>query len=387
MIRVRRAALPRSSNEAIGIVGGGNSAQALSAYLAERGFAPHIYIRDPSKLQDLQRTKLLKSSGAIEGLFAVPMVTTDPGEMMRACRTVFITTVATAYGDVARQLAPFVTSEHELIVFSSKLCGSLDLARSLEDLGAPRPALVVETDALFAARTQPDGSINIRGLKGWNLAATPAAEDLAEGAAVVQRFFPNVEQAVNLVHRGLSDFGILVHPLTMLANINKVDRAEAFPFYLEGFTQRTVVLLDTLEAELNTLANAYGATLLPARELLDRYYGCDTTGSLLDAMRSAKAYSKAVSPIQLDHRYMHEDVRCTLMPARELAQKAGLVTPMLDAVITLSTTLLGSAYFEHRRTLDFLGWGKLTAAQIRDRIGPRIAKAESVRPSATAAAS
>lgn len=379
MIRLRTASLPRSPEGSVGIVGGGNSAHALAAYLAKHGSVPHIYARNPAKLADLAQSHRLRATGVVDGLFAVARVTGSPAELLADCKTVFICTVATAYTDVARQLAPHITPEHELIVFSSKLFGSVEVASALERLGSTRPSIIVETDALIAARLQPDGSITMRGIKGWNLAATPNPADMERGTALVQRFFPQVEQAVNLVHRGLTDFGALVHPLTVLANVNRVDRGESFLFYVDGFTPRTAALLEALESELAAIARAFGASLIPARELLDRYYGCHTNGTLLDAMRSVPNYRTSVAPPQLDHRYLQEDVSCTLVPARELARKAGLETPMLDAVVSMAGVLLGPEVLRDARTLARLSLGDLDADELRDRFNGRQKPARATR--------
>ncbi|HSI03183.1 MAG TPA: NAD/NADP octopine/nopaline dehydrogenase family protein, partial [Myxococcota bacterium] len=265
MIRLRTVRFPRSNEGPVGIVGGGNSAHALAAYLAQRGYAPHLFVRTPRKIAAVATTKLLRATGAIDGLFAVPMVTSSMEELLSICPTVFVCTVATAYRDVARQMAPYLTSAHEIIVFSSKLFGSLELARAIDAHGGAQPDLIAETDALFAARLQDDGSVHVRGIKKWNLAATPAAEDMERGVALLQRFFPQVERAANLVQRGLTDFGALVHPLTVLVNANRVDRGESFLFYMDGFTPRTAALIEALEAEFRSIAGAYGSSLISAR--------------------------------------------------------------------------------------------------------------------------
>ncbi len=382
MIRLRTVRFSRSNEGAVGIIGGGNSAHALAAYLAQRGYAPHLFVRAPEKVPELARAKLLRATGAIEGLFAVPMVTGSMEELLAACSTVFICTVATAYRDVARQMAPYLTDTHEVVVFSSKLFGSLQLSRAIDAHHGVQPDLIAETDALFAARLQSDGSVHVRGIKKWNLAATPAPQDMQRGVELVQRFFPQVERAASLVQRGLTDFGALVHPLTVLVNANRVDRGESFLFYMDGFTPRTAALIETLESEFRGIAAAYGSSLISARELLDRYYGCDTSGTLLHAMRTVPNYQTSIAPTQLDHRYLREDVTCTLLPAHQLAKKAKVDVPVLDSIVALARVLLGSALFTDCRDLASLGLADLSAAEISERLqmpGPRSREQESPR--------
>lgn len=142
---------------------------------------------------------------------------------------------------------------------------------------------VCETDALFASRLQQNESLWVRGIKKWNLVCTPQRKNLDKVLPLMQDMFPGLLPADNIVQRGLSDFGALAHPLTMIANMNRVDRADPFLFYCEGFTDRTIVLMETLEKEFQSVAKAYNTKLLPAKGWLKNYYGCDDS-SLLKAI-------------------------------------------------------------------------------------------------------
>ena len=62
MIRLRTVRFSRSNEGPVGIIGGGNSAHALAAYLAQRGYAPHLFVRAPHKVPELARAKLLRAT-------------------------------------------------------------------------------------------------------------------------------------------------------------------------------------------------------------------------------------------------------------------------------------------------------------------------------------
>jgi opine dehydrogenase len=348
--------------EAIGIVGAGQSAHALAAYLARQGHTVTIYARNPQKLTHLATHRRVEATGQIEGSFPIRAVTGDAAELAAESRTIFIATVTTAYTDVARTLAPHLGAGHVLVPFSSKLCGSLALARELEACGAPRLP-IVETDALFACRLTGDARIWIRGLKGWNLYACPTHSETEEYGRILQRFFPGLEPARNLVHRGLTDFGAVAHAVITLANISRIDRQDDFLFYYDGLSERTIVLLERMEAEFRAVAEAYDVDLLPMKVLLKRYYGCDDT-SLYSAMTSVPNYRHSLAPKTLDHRYMQEDVACTLVPLRELARKAGIDTPMADAVVNVASVLAGQDFRTAGRHLGRLGWDGLSSKEI-----------------------
>lgn len=346
-----------------GIVGAGNSAHALASYLVQQGHDVHIYARNPDKVSHLKNEGAVRATGRVEGTFPLCSVGSQPREFVEACPTIFVCTTTMDYPDVVAQLGPYLTSGQEVILFSSKFGGSLLVEQQL--LGMRRLGVkVVETDALFACRLQPDGSVWVRGMKGWTLFSSPRRSQTESNKEIVGRFFPNLEPADNLVQRGLTDFGALTHALTVLININNIDRKNSFLFYHEGFTERTVALLERMEKEFQAVAQAYDTSTLPASQILNRYYGCETS-SLLEAMRTVPNYRFSVSPESLHTRYLHEDVPCTLVPVSQLARLAEVPVPVTDSVIAMASVISGEEFMETGRTLERLGWGDFGAGEIR----------------------
>ncbi len=354
------------ANHPVAIVGSGNSGLALSSYLAQQGYPVHLLARSFDKVSSLAENMSVKSIGKVEGEFDLASVSTSPAESVAKSRTIFIATVTTVYPDIARMLAPHLKDDQEIVLFSSKFAGSVEFANVLAQCDVDcqkRNISVIETDALFACRIQEDGSVWIRGFKDWTLFSAPTLSQTISGRKIIQRFFPRLEQADNIIQRGLTDFGAVAHTITMLANMNKVDRGEPFLFYHEGFTERTIKLMEKLESEFRAVAEAYGTTLIPMPELLNRYYGCDTS-SLYNALRTVPNYRHSQAPMELHHRYIIEDVSCSHVPIQGLAQKAGLSTPVLDSVICFAETLLDIDFEGGGRNLSKLGWADLTRDEI-----------------------
>jgi len=354
--------MQESARKAVGVIGSGNSARALACYLASEGHAVHLLTRDVTRLPWLTDSMRLRATGKIEGTFALAGVTDEARRFARSVGTIFVATVTTAYPDVAARLAPHLDHDHRVILFSSKLCGSVQFEHDLRERGV-RSVPVLETDALFACRIQEDESIWVRGFKGWTLFSAPRHSETRRWAPLVHRYFPKLEAARNVLQRGLTDFGAVAHPTTMVANMNRVDRKEPFLFYQEGFTEKTVAVLEEVEKEFRALAHAYGAPLVAMKNLLDRYYGCDPT-TLLTAMRTVPNYKHSWAPTSLDHRYLKEDVSCTLVPMQQLAHKARLELPVVSSIVQMACDLTGEDLVRHGRTLARLGWQDRSHAEI-----------------------
>lgn len=353
---------PQRATRTVGVVGTGNSARALSCYLSRQGHQVRMLTRDPVRASALKRQGYLKATGRMEGEFAISDVLAEAAPFAQGCSTIFVATVTNAYPEVARKLAPHLTRDHELVLFSSKLAGCVEVSRILHEAGAGHVP-VVETDALFACRVQEDGSVWVRGHKSWTLYSAPRASCTREAAHVIERYFPGLEPATNVIQRGLTDFGALCHPVVMLANLNAVEREQPFAFYFEGLSSRTVKLLERMEEEFRAIAHAYRTTLIRSVDLLDRYYGCEKD-SILNAMRTVPNYRHSVAPTTLDHRYFTEDVPNSLVPLQGLARKAGLATPTLDSVIHVASIVSGEDFADSGRTLARLGWAHMTHEEI-----------------------
>lgn len=358
---VENSAEKRSPSCCCGVVGAGNSAHALASYLAKKGHRVSLYARNQSKIAHLQAGKV-RASGQVEGEFDLEWVGCDPAGLS-GCQYIFVCTTADAYLSVVAQLGPHLQASQNLILFSSKLGGCLEVGQALVPLGRRAPQ-VMETDALFACRLQSDHSVWVRGLKRWNLYSARRRSEMEHCTQVMKIFFPDLEPADNVIQRGLTDFGALAHALTVIVNMNAVDRSQPFLFYYEGYTERTVPLLEKLAQEFRNIALAYDTSLISASELLNRYYGCQTS-SLLEAMKSVPNYRHSMAPESLRTRYLSEDVACTLVPAQELADRAGVETPVLDSVVTMASVLAGVDYRKSGRRLEHLGWGDLGAREIR----------------------
>ena len=349
------------SRSKIGIVGAGNSAHALACHLSTLGHDPLLLLRCATRAAQFRRFGKIVASGKIEGEFPID-ATACPQKLCRECETIFLATTANDYLEVADRLSAGLTRSHKIILFSSKFAGSLEVSHFLKGRGV-QGVTVLETDAVFACRSQLPGTVSIRGIKGWTLYSAPNRSLTEQSRGVLEAYFPSLEPAQNIVQRGLTDFGALAHPLTVLVNMNDIDRQRSFLFYYEGYTEKTITLLEQVESEFREVAEAYQTSLLSGQELLHRYYGCDT-GSLLEAMKTVPNYRFSQAPDSVDSRYLLEDVPCTLIPVQQLARLAEVQTPMLDAVITMASTLTGLDFAESGRTLARLGWEDLSRAQI-----------------------
>ena len=303
----------RRSGE-IGVLGAGSEGLALAAHLASRGESVHLRTRFPDRIRTIARERSVRARGLLQGRFPLAAVGSDLREVAGRCGVLFVAAVTTAYRSLAAALAPHLEPGHVVVLFSGKLCGTAEFGHALTRSGAARVD-VLETDALFAARTWGDAGVTVHGQKQWNLFTGLDRDATERHGKRMRQLFPGLEQARSQVQRGLTDFGAVAHATIALANISRIDRAEELLFYREGLSERTVVLMERVEREFQQVGEAYDAPVPSMVELLDRYYGCEGD-TVLEAMRSVHVYRDITAPRSLNHRFLREDVASTLVPRR-----------------------------------------------------------------------
>lgn len=351
-----------------GVLGSSNSARALAAYLSSKGHRVRLLARQPEKLAFLQmpgrEQGIVRAEGKIEGEFALAGFGTSAQEFCAESSYIFIATITSAYDEIARRLAPYLNEDHKIILFSAKLGGTLLFEESLRKAGLRFMPSVVETDALFACRVkEAENSIWIRGFKEWTLFSAGRRTATLEQAHIIQSFFPSLSPAENIIQRGLTDFGAVAHAAIAMANMNLISSKTPFRFYYDGVTEETVRLLEGIESEFRNLARAYGAELIAMKDLLNLYYGCDTS-SLYAAMTSVPNYRYSMGPDSFEHRFLHEDICSTLVPATALAELAGIRVPLIDALISIISAVTKKNLKAEGRTLEQLGLAGMDAQEV-----------------------
>ena len=94
---------------------------------------------------------------------------------------------------------------------------------------------------------------------------------------------------------------------------------------------------------------AYGAaqsyTMMPP-------YPTDVTGrNLHEAVQGNSSYKGIMAPTALHHRYLREDIPCSLVPMISIGEQYGVDTPTMRSVAHLGSLLLGEDVWAEGRTV------------------------------------
>jgi opine dehydrogenase len=199
---------------------------------------------------------------------------------------------------------------------------------------------------------------------GLFVAAAPRT-GTAKLLEVVRQVYPRAEEANGVFQTTLQNGNPVIHPAVTLLNAALIERTGGdFMFYEDGVTPATGNLIEAVDRERIAVAKALGITVLSEPEIgVQQGYMREanyTTGySQAPGFRGIKAQS------ELDHRYLTEDVGYSLVFVTDLARHLGVPTPVMDAVIEITSVVLRRDFrAEGARTMAGLGLADLSREQL-----------------------
>ncbi|MBI1970812.1 NAD/NADP octopine/nopaline dehydrogenase family protein, partial [Candidatus Woesearchaeota archaeon] len=141
----------------------------------------------------------------------------------------------------------------------------------------------------------------------------------------------------NVVHCGLLNWNMILHPPLMLANAQRIEQQEAFTFYRDGAGNSGIALMEALDNERIAIVKKLGFDSPSLRDYLSGPLG---GVSLLDAVISDPVTPRVMAPTNLTHRYVTEDIPYNLVPLSTLGKRIAVETLVADAVITIFSAML-----------------------------------------------
>lgn len=228
---------------------------------------------------------------------------------------------------------------------------------------SPAPVGAMATTPCTARRVAPD-RVRIPALRAAvDIAAVPAAAAPRIAALAEALFGHACPIAPDVLQPALANANPIIHAALALANVTRIERAEAWPQY-ELMTDAACRLMAALEAERDSLAAAFGLRVPSLAEALHRASGVALAP--LPAMGAAiAAAGRAVNgPATMQTRYVTEDVPFGLAFYLWLGARRGIAMPATEAVVTVLEQLWGRGLRDNP-LLPLLDHGDL-AAMLRD---------------------
>ncbi|MDQ3692863.1 MAG: NAD/NADP octopine/nopaline dehydrogenase family protein [Chloroflexota bacterium] len=350
----------------ITILGAGNTGFSLAANLALAGHEVLLWEHPAfaSAIEPLRDSLTIQLDGAARtGEATLAAVTTDARQALAWTDLLLAAVPSYAHAAFAEQIVPELRAGHLLALLPGNL-GTLAFKRALEAAGTTDVTLVESDTAPYVCRkTGPRqaviwGSVPAMGIGVLPTSRTEDARDRLAGLFRGIRGYPNVLAA------GLSALNPIVHPAGVLLNAGRIERSRGeFWFYEEGVTPAVVAAIESLDLERLAIGAAFGLQLTPVAQAFHEA-GFGPAGDLWAVINGSRMLTALRAPGAIDTRWLTEDVPYGLVTWAALATVTGVHTPMLNAVVTLASAVLGIDFRASGRSLADLGLDRLPPAAI-----------------------
>jgi opine dehydrogenase len=354
---------------ALTVLGGGNTAFAVAANLARRGFEVTL-CEHPDFAWTLDpiaegRIKLL--GVAEQGVGQLAAVTTDAAV---GCANDLLLLIVPAYAHrpFAEFVAPHLRDGH-IVVLTPGTLGALEFAHIVREQGNDSEILFAETDTApyVCRKTAPDTATIWGVVSGLGLGVYPArhtesvAEALEEiftvggrtGTATAISPYPHVLAC------GLSAMNPVVHPPGVLMNAGRIEYARGeFYFYEEGVSPTVAQVIYGVDNERRAIGRALGLDLTPV-DAAFHAAGFGPKGDLWATINGSRMLTQLRAPGAINTRWLTEDIPYGLAAWHLLGAQLGVATPLMGALVTLACTALGQDFWALARTPARLGIDEL----------------------------
>jgi opine dehydrogenase len=354
----------------IAVLGAGHGGHAAAADLVRRGFDVRLHARSEKSLVAIRDQGGIVMRGIYDGLVPFTRTTTDIAEAVNGADLIMLVVPSVAHETYARLLAPLLRPEQILFLNPGHTGGGLHMVQALREAGYTAPVQTCETVTLtYICRMEEPAAVNVFSYtKNLAFAAFPGRH-AARLFELMKPLFPEIALASSVLETALSNINAIFHPPGMLMNAGWIEATDGdFLFYKEGITESVGRVTAGVDAERMAIAQALG---VPTTRFLDTFLRAGLTtiaavksGSISRACRESVPNQTIKSPPSLDHRYVHEDVGCGLVPFSELGRLVGIATPTIDALIVLASLSLNIDFRKTGLSLEKMGLADKTPAQL-----------------------
>lgn len=357
----------QSSNmqQSIAVIGAGHGGLAMAGHLSVMGHSVHLYNRGEDRLWGIKSTGGIEVEGEIAGFARIDVITTSMEEAINGVELIMVVVPALAHRWVAEQMAPYLRDGQIVVLHPGRTMGALEFKQVLVEQKVTADVIVSEAQTfLYASRTVGPAQSHIFGIKNSIPVASVRAHLIPHVISKLRQFYPQFVPGDNIFKTSFENIGSVFHPAICILNSGWIEDDADFKFYHMGATESVARVLEKVDQERVSVAEALGIRAISARQWF--YMAYSTTGdTLYEAMRKNPGYRAILAPKTLKMRYLEEDVPCSLVPISSVGKMFNIPTPSIDALIHLASILNSTDYLNNGRTAERLGISGMNLRQLR----------------------
>jgi len=328
------------ASKRVGIVGAGSIAMAYAAWIASRGHEAALW-SPRSDSASILAHEPLTAIGILETTQAVGCHASAK-DLADWAEVIVIAVPLNGHRSVIDALLPSLRAGQTVIVSSMASLSSLYLYERARAHGLDISVASFGTTALTARRKGPTQVNVMMRRRALGVSCLPQAGAPAVLELCTALFGNDFTIDDNPLISTLGNTSAVSHVPLALFNWTRIERAENWPQY-HYMTPRVSAVIEALDAERLAVARAFGWELRKVQDKLAQPLGIAPESSL--AVVAAALHEKRggpAGPVDVQTRYLSEDVPYGLAFMLALGRIAGVQMPATEASVQMAGMIVGA---------------------------------------------
>ncbi len=346
----------------VAVLGAGNGGLATAADLARRKHRVTLWNRSSATIEEIVQLGGINYNGCFgQGFAAVAAATTNIEMALDGADVVLVCLPAPAHESVASELAPYLRPHQMVVLNPGGLFGSVAVARALR-AGGYRDRLRIGETATLSYICRKDGPASIMvssATVNLPFAALPG-RNTADMMRELGDVLPTLQRAPTILAAGLASINTVLHPPGMILAAAWIESSSGdFAYYADTAVPSVARLMAAIDEERLAIARGWG---IPAEPFLNIFADIGSTsreaaasGDFRQALEDSVPNRFIRAPSSLDSRYLHEDIPFGVVPLIDIGRAVDAPVAILEAILTIASTIAGRNYRQEGRTLARMG--------------------------------
>ncbi len=324
------------------------------------------------------------------GVATFDRVTADVAEAVQGAGVVLVTTPSVGHKPFFEKLIPALEDGMVIHIFPDNY-GSLLLRKMMREAGCTKKVIIGGwSSSPYGSRVEIKGGVILPKIRAYYRAITLRGASLPsleqEDFLESTKYIPSMDAITQgdgvvggntVMDTGFSNVNPVLHcPGTILGvgvmenwgviyGENKYD----FSIYSHAYCPSISTVQYAFYQEQCKLAEAMGVGIqeFNKKQFFSRenILGPEYMGPDYEIPFDQQDYIQyGTGPFSMNNRYITEDIPVGCHVYHELGVKFGIKTPVIDSMINLASAMLETDFYEKGYTLDYLGIGHMTKAQM-----------------------
>ena len=359
-----------SQEHKFAVLGSGNGARAWCAQIAAKGHP--VMMWEPLEATEdylkLREEKEMYLEGDIQVGGKLAGVTMDIEEAMDGADFLLVIVPSFAHEPIFRKMIPHLKDGQNIVVVPGNFAG-FRLRKMMKDAGVVKDITISETASMpYACRIDTYNTVMIFKRKFEMKMGTSPQSKNAEMCGVLNDVFEGYVKylpAENLLEVDLDNVNYILHPFPVLFNYGEIEKnGKTYMHYMDGITPVLSEKMMKMDEERMAIGAKLGLKLQDCLSQLKMYYGHNDTETIYDFVNSDDSPYKDLVGQNIKGRYITEDVPGVVVPALQLAKKAGMEVPIAELAVKVASFLHDTDYAAKGTTLESLDIADLSIEEI-----------------------